>query len=265
VTGVDVWINTPEHPLEASGTSGQKAAINGVINLSVLDGWWGEGYDGENGWAIYPHTRQQDTSQRDREEANDLLALLENEIVPDFYNRGTQGYSTVWVKRSKASMKSCIPRFSSQRMVVDYVKKYYGPASAQYARLATDERRPAQELAAWKEKVRACWADVKLRRVGHVKKTIRSGTTLPIRIGIKLNGLSTDDITVECLLGEETNGKFRILGQQLFEFVEVRGKEHIYELHLTPATSGLNTYKLRAFPCHELLSHPLETGCIYWV
>ena len=131
VTGVDVWLNTPEYPLEASGTSGQKAGMNGVINFSVLDGWWAEGYNGENGWAINPHDPHFDADYRYHEEASELLDILENKVVPLYYDRGTQGFSEEWVQMSKASMKSTIPNFNAQRMVRDYVKNFYGPASRQ--------------------------------------------------------------------------------------------------------------------------------------
>jgi len=108
VAGVDVWINTPEYPLEASGTSGQKAGMNGVLNLSVLDGWWNEGYNGKNGWAITPHGTEFDREYRNQQEANDLLDILEKEVVPLYFNRDGQGYSAAWVERAKESMKSII-------------------------------------------------------------------------------------------------------------------------------------------------------------
>ncbi|MGD8408366.1 MAG: alpha-glucan family phosphorylase, partial [Thiohalophilus sp.] len=165
VTGVDVWVNTPEYPLEASGTSGQKAAINGVINLSVLDGWWGEGFDGENGWAIHPHARDADASLRDHEESADLLDILENEIIPLYYEHGGQGYSVGWVQKSKASMKSCMPRFNSQRMVVDYVKKFYAPARTHSQRLAESDHEPARRLAEWKEKIHHGWKSITIDRI----------------------------------------------------------------------------------------------------
>ncbi|MCK4951797.1 MAG: alpha-glucan family phosphorylase, partial [Gammaproteobacteria bacterium] len=122
VTGVDVWLNTPEYPLEASGTSGEKAGINGVLNLSILDGWWGEGFNGENGWGIAPHGPQFDPAYRNHEEANDLMDILEKKVVPLYYDRDEQGYSSKWVQMSKNSMKSTIPHFNAQRMVMDYVK-----------------------------------------------------------------------------------------------------------------------------------------------
>ena len=112
VAGVDVWLNTPEYPLEASGTSGHKAAINGGVNLSVLDGWWGEGYNRENGWGITPRGTHLSSDFRYREEAQDLLDILEHEVMPTYYDRDGRGYSARWVKISKAAMQSVIPRFN---------------------------------------------------------------------------------------------------------------------------------------------------------
>ncbi|HID48065.1 MAG TPA: alpha-glucan family phosphorylase, partial [Chromatiales bacterium] len=135
VTGVDVWLNNPEYPMEASGTSGEKAGLNGVLNLSVLDGWWGEGYNGENGWGIIPHGPHFDAEFRNREEGQALLDILEQEVIPTYYQRNGYGYSEQWVRLSKNSMKSILPHYNSQRMVMDYTEKFYAPASRQRRRL----------------------------------------------------------------------------------------------------------------------------------
>lgn len=266
VTGVDVWLNTPEYPLEASGTSGQKAAINGVINLSVLDGWWGEGYDGENGWAIHPHARHEDAGLRDQEEAADLLDILENEVIPLYYDYGSQGYSAGWVKLSKASMKSCLPRFNSQRMVIDYVKHFYAPARAHYQRLAASDCAPAKSLAEWKSKIRENWKHVTIQRIDQVRQQIQNGESLPIVIQAHLNGLSAEDVIVECVVGcRDDNGKFTPHEQYKFSYTGMEGEDHIFELQLEPENPGLNHYKLRMYPWHELLGHPFEMGSMIWI
>lgn len=266
VTGVDVWLNTPEYPLEASGTSGQKAAINGVINLSVLDGWWGEGYDGENGWAIHPHARHEDAGLRDQEEAADLLDILENEVIPLYYDYGSQGYSSGWVRLSKASMKSCLPRFNSQRMVIDYVKHFYAPARAHYQRLSASDCTPAKALAEWKSKIRTNWKHVTIKRVDEVRQKIQNGESLPIVIRANLNGLSADDVIVECVVGNrDDNGKFTPHEQYKFSYTGMEDEDHIFELQLEPENPGLNHYKLRMYPWHELLGHPFEMGSMIWI
>jgi len=267
VTGVDVWLNTPEYPMEASGTSGQKAAINGVLNLSVLDGWWGEGYDGENGWAIHPHEEEQfEQAQRDREEATDLMNLLENEIIPMYFNCGAQGYSANWVKMSKASMKSCIPRFNSQRMVVDYVNGFYTRANDQHKRLIQDDMKPAQELAQWKKKIREHWKGVSIHRLDAAETAITQGDALPITLAAQLNGLDPEDVTVECLVGkEDLDGVYSVYDRVNFKYKGTQGNEHLFELELVPSEPGLSYYKLRMFPNHKYLSHPFEMGSMVWI
>ncbi len=265
VTGVDVWINTPEYPMEASGTSGQKAGINGVINLSVLDGWWGEGYNGENGWAIAPHGPQFDPAYRNQEEANDLLNLLERKVVPLYYQRDGHGYSEGWVRLSKNSMKSIIPRFNAQRMVMDYVRDFYGPARDQGRRLGTDGGTPAKVLANWKRKVREHWSGVRMWRVDEPPRRIRHDQTLDIRVRAHLNGLDADDVTLECLVGTHEDGTTVIHERVPLAAQEPEGGEVEFTLQLRPRLPGLQFYKLRMYPSHPLLSHPFETGCMIWL
>jgi len=266
VTGVDVWLNTPAFPLEASGTSGQKAAINGVINLSVLDGWWGEAYNLENGWAIHPHAPDFDHAQRDKEEAHDLYTLLEHEIVPTFFDCGSHGYSGDWVKISKESMKSCIPRFNAHRMVDDYVSKFYGSAKKQRARLIADGCAPARELAGWKSKISQHWSGISIKRVDEVRQYIKSGEKLPVYVSARLNGLSPNDVAVECIVGTETDsGEFIVHEQRLLNYTAEKDGEHIFELDLAPSMPGLNSYKVRIYPHHDLLSHRFETGYMVWL
>lgn len=266
VTGVDVWLNTPEYPLEASGTSGQKAGINGVVNLSVLDGWWGEGYDGENGWAITPHGPQYEPSYRNREESNALLNILEQQVVPLYYERHGQGYPAAWVARSKASMKSLLPQFNSQRMVMDYVQHFYGPASRQYALFGRDSCTGAHALAQWKRRVRDSWPSVSLRRTDEVRTEIRAGTSLSVRVALTLGALGPDDVRVECILGlENEHREFIPHSTQALRPEGRDGAETIYTMDLSPTLPGLQYYKIRAYPHHKLLSHPFETGCMVWL
>jgi len=267
VTGVDVWLNTPEYPLEASGTSGQKAGMNGVINLSVLDGWWAEGYNGENGWAITPHEPHFDPDYRNHEEANELLDLLESKVAPLYYDRNAQGYSEGWVKISKASMKSCIPNYNAQRMVRDYITNFYAPASRQNKKLCADNYKGALELAAWKAKVNSTWHSVSMRRIDDVKNSLISGESLKIEVAAKLGTLKTDDVVLECIIGTESrHNKFVECEHALLQPAGTTNNgESVFSIDLSPPLSGLQFYKLRLYPSHPLLSHPFETGHIIWL
>ena len=236
VTGVDVWLNTPEYPLEASGTSGQKAAINGVVNLSVLDGWWGEGYNGHNGWGIAPHGIDINSAQRDHEEANDLLDILEQEIIPIYYDRGNKGYSKQWVRVSKESMKSCIPRFNSTRMVMDYVRNLYAPARDQYKKLSADNFFGASTLAQWKTKIREQWQHVRITRVDEALMAIQDGEAAPIKIKAYLNGLDAEDVAVECIVGQYIDDEFITTENHFLSYEKNDGDEHVFSLQLAPKT-----------------------------
>lgn len=266
VAGVDVWINTPEYPLEASGTSGQKAGINGALNLSVLDGWWGEGYDGHNGWAITPHGPQYDAAYRNREESDALLNILEYQVLPLYYDRQGHAHPAAWVARSKASMRTLLPRFNSQRMVMDYVQGFYGPASLQSKRFAADDYAPAQQLSQWKQKVSTNWNKVRIRRLDEVQTEIRAGSWLPIRVGLYLDSLDAADVRVECVVGiVNEHQEFITKSTHLLKVDGSDGADTVFSTQLEPALPGLQFYKIRAYPYHTLLSHPFETGYMIWL
>lgn len=267
VTGIDVWLNTPEYPLEASGTSGEKAGMNGVINLSVLDGWWAEGYNGENGWAITPHDPHFDVEYRNHEEASELLDLMENQIIPLYYERNGHGFSDGWVRISKASMKSCIPHFNAQRMLRDYIRNYYAPASRQARALGADGLKGAHELAAWKEKVNRYWDEVSLRRIDNQSDSIMSGDSLNIEVAVQLGELTADDVILECVFGTENeHGIFTACKHVRFDTTGTNAEgEALFNIKLVPPLSGLQFYKMRLYPVHHLLSHPFETGRMIWL
>jgi starch phosphorylase len=267
LTGVDVWLNTPEYPLEASGTSGQKAGINGVINLSVTDGWWGEGYTPDSGWAITPHGVGFERTERDREESLELLDILEQQVIPLYYDRNGRGYSASWLAMSKRSMINTLPRFNAQRMVMDYVRNFYGPASRQGRKLAEEGLRNAQELAEWKRHVAKAWPKVKLRRVDAPPRELPFGGALPIRVEVELNGLTPDDVTVECIVGRQSPGNpFQVRSTHRFEpGADDSGAQTLFRLDLPLESCGLYHYKVRIYPSHRLLTHPFETGWMLWL
>lgn len=266
LSGVDVWLNTPEYPKEASGTSGEKAAVNGALNLSVLDGWWGEGYEKTNGWAITPRDTGLDAEFRNREEARDLIDLLEHEVIPLYYNRASQGYSKDWVARSKASMKTITPRFNAQRMVMDYVRHYYRPATRQGIRLIENDARLARDLADWKARVRHAWPRVSMQVHGCVTDRCFWDESVELKVAVDLNGLAPEDVRVECLVAPECIGTHAEPGPEAFLLAPSGGIDGktLFTTQIQPPNPGLQTLRLRMYPYHQALTHPLEMGAMLW-
>lgn len=267
VAGVDVWLNSPVFPLEASGTSGMKAGINGTINLSVLDGWWGEGYNGENGWAVKPGPENMEPELRDDEESQAFYKILQEEIVPLYYNRGKLGYSPEWVKLAKNSMASLLPRYNSIRMVREYVKKFYLVASNQHERFSENNFEGARVVANWKNKVKTVWGGVTLRALELPGNRSNFNDELQFRVAANLNNLNPDDVVVELLMCR----KFKKVGADecmhfklQFLGTEESG-EYIFEKKLIPELCGENEYYIRIYPYHSLLTHPLEMGMMIWL
>jgi len=268
VSGCDVWLNTPTYPLEASGTSGMKAAINGVLNLSVLDGWWGEAHDGHNGWGIKPASPSLDDARRLAEEATTLYELLQDHVVPEYYARGEMGYSPAWVKMAKHSVISLLPRFNSTRMVSEYLRKTYLPASQQGRRYAESGFDAARRVALWKTKVRDAWPGVRIRRIDMPRQSIQFGEGVRMQVAVVLNGLRSDDVVVELIVsrGPEA-GSTKDSARYEFEWEGVRTEagEDLFSLDLTPELCGRLEYRIRIYPCHDLLTHPFEVGLMYWL
>lgn len=267
VAGVDVWLNNPVYPLEASGTSGMKAGINGAINLSVLDGWWGEGYDGTNGWAIKPAPTYLDDFRRNKEDSQTLYEILQDRVVPSYYDRGKMGYSAEWVKRSKRSIATLLPRFNSSRMVGEYLSRFYVLASRQGELYVQNGYENAKSLSAWKKRVRTAWQGVAIRRLDVSKKHIQFGDSVRFEAALKLNGLAPEDVVVELLLWRPTRKEMKEYLHFSFSFqgiMEATG-EHLFALDLAPELCGRLDYKIRVYPWQELLTHPLEMGLMVWL
>jgi starch phosphorylase len=268
VSGVDVWLNNPVYPLEASGTSGMKAGINGVLNLSVRDGWWDEGYDGRNGWAIKPVSESLDEGRRAAEEARTLYELLQDHVIPTWFARNEMGHSAEWVRMAKRSIATLLPRYSSTRMVTEYVGRFYLPATRQWRRFSEQGFAGARAVADWKAHVRACWQNLRLRRLDAVPKRIAFGEGLRLEIAVYLDGLDPADVALELVMARHTHvERYRQGTTHRFEPDGTRTEqgEHRYVLALTPEMCGKLEYRIRAFPTHELLTHPFEMGLMRWL
>jgi glycogen phosphorylase len=280
VSGVDVWLNNPIAPLEASGTSGMKAAINGRLNLSILDGWWAEGWMQDNGWGI-PPASVQDPERRDALEAELILGALEEEVVPLYYGRDEAGMPGSWVRFSKRAMMSVIPRFNMRRVLFDYTQGLYRPAAAQSRRLAADGFTGARTLAEWKQRVRQAWPRVSLKLLADATRDLPRGERLRLRVAAGLNGLSPADVRVEFVarrLLPEADFEPPPLSSYdqppragLWHAAFAATEEHdgdgalIFALDIEPPECGQFRTEVRIYPWHELLSHPYELGLMKWL
>jgi starch phosphorylase len=206
--GCDVWLNNPLRPLEACGTSGMKASLNGALNLSILDGWWNEYYDGENGWAIPSSDAAGDAAERDLLEAGALYDLIEHQIAPRFYDRGKDGVPSRWVKSMRHTLATLSPELSADRMVKEYVEKLYTPAGKAAAVIADDDYAAGRELARWKEEVRKDWSGVQVLHVesGGLTTVPRVGDELHVRARVQLGGLAPEDVAVQVVYGKSIEG-----------------------------------------------------------
>ena len=267
VSGVDVWLNNPVYPLEASGTSGMKAGFNGAINLSVLDGWWGEGYQGDNGWAIKPASEVLDAQRRDLEESRSLFELLQDRVIPLYYDRGAMGFSPDWVKMAKRSIMTLLPRFNSQRMVGEYLTRFYGTAAQRHRKFAAGKHALARELAQWKDRVRRSWHNVSLRALEMPRREAAYGDKLRFSVMVHLDALEPGDVAVELLAGSRYDGK---PGREEASFAlraegarDAQGEQR-YALELAPELCGKLELRIRAYPFHAALAHRFEMGLMKW-
>ena len=250
VSGVDVWLNNPVHPLEASGTSGMKAGMNGVINLSVLDGWWDEGYESDNGWAIKPAAESLGQARRDLEESRTLYEILQDRVIPMYYERGTVGYSPEWIRMAKRSIASILPRYNAARMVGQYVSKFYLGAAQRGRRYSELHYEAASAIAQWKALAHAAWPGVAIRRIDKAEKQLAFGQGMTIELAIKLNGLKPDDVIVELLLSGPEHERAAHKPQHhpfIADGTVNEAGEHRYVLEVTPDFCGLLDCSARLF------------------
>lgn len=270
--GVDIWLNVPEYPKEACGTSGMKAAINGAINLSVLDGWWEEAFDGENGWAITPHP-ELDTVTRDQHEASELLNILEQEAIPLYFSRNADGERQAWNEKSKASMRTILPHFNGMRMAIDYLRDYYGPAARHGKLMGEKGAARARELARWRSKVADAWPMVRVQLADTPPVAVDTGESMPVEVKAMLNGLAPEDVEVECVIGEQNAlGEFLPVNSLRLEPVQGADADGAtrYRVDLCSPWpcymfEGLQHYKIRVYPFHKLLGHRFECGLMLWL
>ncbi len=269
VAGCDVWLNNPRRPLEASGTSGQKVPINGGVNLSVLDGWWPEAYNGKNGWAIGRKEESSDYEQQDYYDSESLYHLLENEVVPAFYERDAQGIPRKWVAMAKESLRTIIHQFSTHRMVWEYTQKYYIPGLKQNENLSAGNFEALKERVNWLQKLRTAWPSVSLHLLhnGDDDHILSAGEKREIQVVAHLADLTPDDVQVEIVL-ERQDALKRFTNMHVMEMkLEKQLSEGEYQFALTVKAreDGAYRFHCRIIPHSKNLLHKHDTRLIKWL
>ena len=268
VSGVDIWMNTPTRPLEASGTSGEKAEMNGVVNLSVLDGWWVEGYREGAGWALPQERTYQNQGYQDQLDAATIYTLLENEIIPLYYNKGKKGYSEKWVKVIKNSIATIAPHYTMKRQLDDYFDKFYIKEANRFKKLSANDNRLAKEIALWKEAVAERWDSIRVvdKDVKMLVEGGETGVNYTLKYVIDEQGLD-DAIGLELVtLRPETDGSDReVYSVHEFKMVGHEGNNYHFELTYEPDHAGSFRSCVRMFPKNANLPHRQDFCYVKWL
>ena len=267
VSGVDIWMNTPTRPLEASGTSGEKAEMNGVVNLSVLDGWWVEGYREGAGWALPEKRTYQNQGYQDQLDAATIYNMLENEIIPLYYNKNAEGYSEGWMQVIKNSIATIAPHYTMKRQLDDYYNKFYIKEAQRFALLSADDNKKAKEIASWKETVAERWDAIHVvERSSNINNGLSTGEEMDIRFVIDEQGLN-DAVGLELvILKNDMSDTDREIKRVIpFEVVKVEGNLYTFQAKYTPSTAGSYKTAVRMYPKNADLPHRQDFAYVKWL
>jgi starch phosphorylase len=269
IQGVDLWLNHPLRPLEASGTSGMKTAPNGGINLSVLDGWWREGFNGSNGWAIGAEIEEGTTEVQNEIDAGSLYHLLENQIVPLYYAKPDGKLPLAWVQLMRESIRSVTPMFNTQRMVTEYTEQLYVPAARAYENFSRDGSGAATQLSQWKAQMRKDWPQVRISDVqvaNRERQSISVGESLQINARVHLGAVDPQHVRVEAYHGEADNGDLRNpSATTLNQTSQTDGNgTYLYQGSIPATESGTYGFSVRVVPTHPYLMQTHELRLITW-
>ena len=268
VQGVDVWLNNPRRPLEASGTSGMKVPPNGGLNFSILDGWWDEAYDGQNGWAIGNREEYTDLEYQDEVESNALYNVLENEIIPLYYERGRDDIPRQWVTAMKWSMQTVCPQFSTNRMVADYFNKFYTNASRRYINMTSDDFKKSKELKSWKDNIYSKWSKVSFENTMSEmpSRNLQVGSKFEVKTIVNLGNIAPDSVRVELYHGK-LSMKDEITEPTIVEMKhssDLGNGRHSFIGSLECVNTGQSGYAIRMYPYHKDLGYKFDMKMIIW-
>jgi starch phosphorylase len=267
--GVDVWLNNPLRPHEASGTSGMKASVNGVLNLSVRDGWWDEAYDNSNGWAIGSGEtyKESERNYQDDLESKDIYSILENTIVPMFYEREPNGLPLQWIKMMKNAFVSIVSYFNTHRMVKEYYDNFYREAGSNYSTLSKDNFNQTRELVAWKDRISKEFHNIKIEKINiDEAKVYKLRDKIKIEVEVFLGNLNPEEINVDIYYGNiaADNRLNHSSIKNLKEVVSVNDGRYIFSGFLTCQKTGNFGLKIRITPSHPLIIDPYEMNLVTW-
>ena len=267
VTGVDIWLNTPTRPLEASGTSGEKAEMNGVLNFSVLDGWWYEGYrfNEQGGWALTDKRTYTDQSQQDKLDAATIYSMLENEIIPLYFEKNSAGYSPRWVQYIKNSVGHIAPHFTMTRMIDDYIDRFYTKEAKRSEALKANDCAMANEIAAWKQNVAQKWDGIQVVSLEDNGTAVTAtGAVHTAKVVLNTNGLG-NNIGVECVAFKSEDGEEQFASATPLKVVAANGDQLTYELNHKLAEPGVFRYAFRIYPVNAALPHRMDFAWVRWI
>ena len=268
-SGVDVWLNTPTRPLEASGTSGQKAILNGSLNFSVLDGWWAEGYKENAGWALEERKRFEDQETQDQLDSAKIYDKLENDIIPVFYQRAANGLPEQWISYIKNNIAQICPHFTMQRMLDDYYRSFYTPLFSSNKKFTENGFENAIRFSAWKEKVNSWWNELRVENMkipDPNRGAIDIEQKFEAEIKIAIPGFEVDDIGIEVVFGHKTSAdKFVIKQVEPLKPIRFEGDVATFLCEFPMQYAGVHDYAFRVFPKHELMSSRMDFPIVKWL
>jgi len=267
VQGADVWLNTPRRPLEASGTSGMKAAANGALNLSTFDGWWCEGYSPDVGWVIGSEAVYDDPAEQDRLESGALYEILEREVIPMFYDQTRSGMPKQWIQRMKQSLKALGSQYNSNRMVANYLDEFYLVGAGKYAELAADNNKRAKALAAWRARIREHWSGIRVEEVkSNADGSLSVGDMLEVTARVHLGALQSEEVQVQLYYGALASD------DSIADAIRARMEPEdvsndgvcTFRCRVPCRHSGRRGFAVQILPHHADLAHPFEPGRVLW-
>jgi len=266
ISGVDVWLNTPTRPLEASGTSGEKAVMNGVVNLSVLDGWWAEGYREGAGWALPEERTYSNQDYQDNLDAERIYSILEEEIIPKFFTRNHNDIPEEWLPYIRNTISQIAPRFTMKRMLDDYIKQFYFKLYERHSLLSSNNFEKVRELTEWKQKMTQAWGKIRVVSVSSpatTKELLSLGDTFEVSLSVDLAGLTPEEVGVEILFAHNENGHLsRLISKEPMKARKGVEQLYIYECRTPLQQAGTVEFAIRAFPQHPLLPHRMDLGLV---